>query len=471
MTPSPPPSEFGLDAAQPLHGVVVCCTSISPEQRSDIEAKVVELGGRHKQDLTLDATHLIVGDYDTPKYRHVARERPDIKAMDAAWIYALSNHWKRDDEIDFAALEQTHRLQPLERGCVPASSQAPGQRLSLLICLTGFGDERSTIAQSIASSGGRHTGDLTRKCSHLIVCKPEGKKYQAAQNWKLHTVTLGWLHQSIARGMILDEARFDPLLPPHEQGVGATVPRPVRTKRPRRDTPSGVDDGSRKLRKTASIKLKSQKSNLWDDILGETAAREPMPAADSRAQCLPPQPTTAQPPRPDYAFAIAGFDDERHRRKLHDSILSLDGALVASPQDLLRSSAAHRLLVVPQTCPPDKVPPVPGPAIGLVTELYVETCLHAKAFAPPGPGPVGRPFPCFPLAGLANLAICSAGFAGMELSQVARIVAQLGARYEEQMRRSTSLLVCKSLQAVRKEKLRFALKWRIPVVSADWLWH
>ncbi|KAF7549636.1 hypothetical protein G7046_g8278 [Stylonectria norvegica] len=128
--------------------------------------------------LTPDVTHLVVGDYDTPKYRHVARERVDIKAMDARWIEAVAELWKNDEDIDFATLEAEYQLKPLEkRGVDPASQAAESApRDSLLICLTGFGDQRDEIADKITASGGRYTGDLTRKCTHLIVNKPEGKK-------------------------------------------------------------------------------------------------------------------------------------------------------------------------------------------------------------------------------------------------------------------------------------------------------
>ncbi|KAH6673877.1 hypothetical protein EV126DRAFT_306906, partial [Verticillium dahliae] len=81
---------------------------------TEIEKKAQDLGGHHKYDLTPDVTHLIVGQYDTPKYRHVAKERPDIKAMDARWIDAVADLWKNAAEIDFAALETQWQLKPLE---------------------------------------------------------------------------------------------------------------------------------------------------------------------------------------------------------------------------------------------------------------------------------------------------------------------------------------------------------------------
>jgi len=213
MSSSPPADHdrHTIDPAEPLRGFVLCCTSIPPEQRvrqpatvpppfvypanscvlswqTDIGNKVAELGGIHKYDLTPDCTHLIVGNYDTPKYRHVARERPDVKAMDAAWIEALSELWRNDDEIDFWALEKEYQLKALER--CGASLSSPEARQSLLVCLTGFGEQRDKIAETITANGGRYTGDLTRKCSHLIVSKPEGKKFSAAKSWGVYTVTL-----------------------------------------------------------------------------------------------------------------------------------------------------------------------------------------------------------------------------------------------------------------------------------------
>lgn len=103
------------------------------------------MGGVHKYDLTPDVTHLIVGDYNTAKYRHVAKERPDIKPMAAAWVEAVRRLWVEDQEIDFAALESSWQLQTLESsGGIPNSSE-PAERMKqkLVCCLTNFEDSPS----------------------------------------------------------------------------------------------------------------------------------------------------------------------------------------------------------------------------------------------------------------------------------------------------------------------------------------
>lgn len=462
--------------------------------QSEIAAKVQDLGGVHKYDLTPDVTHLVVGEYDTPKYRHVARERPDIKAMDIAWVEAVMDLWKKDDEIDFAKLEREYQLKTFEtRGTeMGTQSTSVGEREALLICLTGFGDQRDEIAESIISNGGKYTGDLTRKCTHLVVNTPEGKKFNAAKSWNVRTVTFDWLTQSIARGMILEETKFDPLLPPEEQGVGAWIKEDRRRqslgKRSRSEVITRGEEGQgmRKLRRTATAKLNTQRDNIWGDILGRTASREYSFAQENQQQPQEKQPkqdeTVQQEPvaepRGTYSqciFCIHGFNRQK-TSVLREIITSLDGRVV-SLEELTNDPSPNatikaRFLIVPQTSQPDTHPTITNDDIHVVTEFFIERCLHTKKFLfPLGDLTLGRPFPTFPIPGFEDLTICSAAFTGIELSQVARAVIQLGANFEEQFRPSTTVLVCRALEHIRKEKLKLALRWGVPVVSADWLWE
>ncbi|CAF3456099.1 unnamed protein product [Fusarium graminearum] len=500
---APEDEDIQVDPAEPLKGIVVCCTSIPAEHRTTIAAKVSELGGVHKYDLTPDVTHLIVGDYNTPKYRHVARERPDIKAMDAAWIEALSEIWKNDDEINYRQLETKYQLKPLEkRGIDPTIQLQPGEgeaeQKSLCICLTGFGDQRGEIAKKITSNGGVFTGDLTKKCTHLIVHKPEGRKYAAARSWNIYPVTLAWLDQSIARGMILDESKFDPTLPPEEQGKGAWVTRELKrslSKRSKSAMGIGAEEGPRKLRKTASMKLSSQRNSMWGDILGRSTSRDYSFAQESRSedafqpqdQQQQPQYEEAQPqPQPpvpplledqgifaNCRFYIHGFTAQR-TSVLEQTLLTLGANVCKSLNEAalgkIPQSPRSRFLIVPQLSQPDTHPQQSYDDLYVVTEYYIEKCLHNKQYFDPMEHVLGRPFPFFPIPAFANLVICTAAFTGIELNQVARAAAQLGAKYEGEFRKTTSVLVCKNLASMRKEKLRMALRWGVPVVSADWFW-
>ncbi len=83
------------------------------------------MGAIHKFDLTSDVTHLIVGDFDTPKYKFVAKERPDVKCSLPSWIDAVRESWMEGWETDVNALEIAHTLPTLT---------------GLKVCVTGFDD-------------------------------------------------------------------------------------------------------------------------------------------------------------------------------------------------------------------------------------------------------------------------------------------------------------------------------------------
>lgn len=68
------------------------------------------MGAVHRLDLTADVTHLIVGNIDTPKCRHTAKERPDIHVLKPEWIHAIRKAYMEDQDIDVDALVQEHRL-------------------------------------------------------------------------------------------------------------------------------------------------------------------------------------------------------------------------------------------------------------------------------------------------------------------------------------------------------------------------
>ncbi|KAK8091942.1 BRCA1 C Terminus domain-containing protein [Apiospora hydei] len=504
---SPPTSETGgtaFDPSQPFAGVVVCCTSIPPDQRTEIATRTADLGGIHKYDLTPDVTHLIVGDYDTPKYRHVARERPDIKPMAVGWINAVRSLWVEDQDMNFPELEAQWQLKPFEsRGANPHSPHAeerePGR---LLVCLTGFEEaDRLYIEDTVKANGGEYTGDLSRKVTHLIVCKPEGKKYMAARDWDITTVSLKWLNDSVDRGMILDEACYDPLFPPERQGRGARKEIKqllASTKRPRDGSVAAPEEGRRKLRKTASMKLAKGGNNIWGEMIVKRSSMDlSRPALDSRAASMSaidqaPEPQASESsqlsrsmssvnptPLPDGGvfsscrFFVHGFPTKRSQI-VCEHLVSHGGEVSSSLADVASAShpepADQRFLIVPQSSQPDTHPIIPE-GVHIITEFYLERCIHNRRLFHPNEHILGRPFPLFPIDGFQELTICTAGFKNEQLNQVEKTVSQLGAKYAERLNSQSSLLVCPSIKDVRRQKLDFAILSKIPVVNAEWLWQ
>lgn len=83
------------------------------------------MGATHKFDLTSDVTHLLVGDIDTPKYKYVAKERPDVKVVLPAWLEAVRQSWMEGGATDVSTFEEQYKVPPL---------------YNLRISITGFDD-------------------------------------------------------------------------------------------------------------------------------------------------------------------------------------------------------------------------------------------------------------------------------------------------------------------------------------------
>lgn len=350
-------------------------------------------------------------------------------------------------------------------------------------------DERSELQKRITSSGGDYSGELNKKCTHLIVARPEGQKYLAARKWNLKVVSVEWLNQSVERGMILDEQCFDPLLPPEERGKGARDDPEVAVGKRQRllDSFAEPDGPRRKLRKTASMKLSSQRETVWGDILGmkasASAQTEPTPreepaskpVADAEVDAPVPAPSKDEGIFSTSYFYIQHFES-RKRDILAQTVAALGGHVCQTPEDLHLAdlpTPCHRFTVVPQDSHSTPAPPPPN-ARGTsttVTEFFIERCLRDKKLHDPAAHVLGRPFPVHPIPGLEGLRVCSAGFQGIDLHHLDRAVRQLGARFEETFRRGTSVLVCKELRLVRREKLRLAVDNGIPVVGEAWIWE
>ncbi|KAH3979239.1 hypothetical protein HBH52_101450 [Parastagonospora nodorum] len=493
---------------KPLSGAILCCTSIAPEQRSNLGNIGADLGATIKLDLTSDVTHLIVGSIDSNKYRYVARSREDVKVLSPAWLEAMREVWlEGHDDLDVAALEEEHRVPTF---------------FGLKICLTGFDnpEQRRYIQETVDKNGAEYHGDLTKAVTHLIAATPTGKKYEHAVNWRMKIVSLEWFQQSLERGMVLDEACYHPTIPVEERGKGAWdrrefPPAPASAKRARESEPSqALNPFRRKLRRSASTRLGSQSAELWAGITAATTERQQdngddwtedldkqdtprehapaihphdsiIPENDARADADPAKDhhLVALPSRQShndiaqgvFAGRIVfphGFDEEKTnilRQHLQDkgAHVPQSSELNALALDDLRSG----FLVVPHDAQVDltSVPERAGSVLSLVTNWWVERCLYGKRLVDPADDILSRPFDKHSISGFAGLTINSTAFVGIELLHVTKVVALMGATYDEQLSAKTSVIVCNTLEP-NAQKLKFATDRRIPAVHATWLW-
>ncbi|KAH8599974.1 BRCT domain-containing protein [Bisporella sp. PMI_857] len=470
----------------PLRGVVICCTSVDDEKRTQLAQYAQQMGAKHLFDLTSDVTHLIVGAYDTPKYRYVAKERPDVKPMALDWVQALRELWINDKEINFEALEKEHTLPTLS---------------TLKFSMTGCEDptERLQIAESVRSNGGIYEGDLTKQITHLISFRTEGAKYKAAKTWGLRIVSIEWLRDSLERGMILDENLYDPILPLEQRGVGAWDQSKKRTllgKRFRDDSNGNGKETKRKIRRTASARLSSAHEGIWGDIVATgvpqvvrsgvwesndeqngTRTTEALKNECRRGSAIGTVATldTTQEIKGMFgscSFFLDGFEPKKFQI-LCNHMLPHGAEICNTLKDLLRSinhtSATRLFRIIPSSIVEHENEDVAS-NIEVVTEWWVERCLHNKTFLEPSSHVIGRPFPKFPIKEFNDMTISSAAFSGIDLLHLKKAVELIGAKYSEDMTRHSSVLITKSTVGLRKDKSDHAREWNIPILDADWLW-
>jgi DNA replication regulator DPB11 len=499
----------------PLSNVVLCSTSLPQDVRvgpstptkphvdAYLQAEQIRLadtaqqmGATHKLDLTGEVTHLIVGDLDTPKYKYVAKERPDIVVLDPKWIDAVREVWMDGGEVDVEGLEKKHRYPTLA---------------GLKICITGITDQarRNELSSTVEHEGAEYHGDLTKQVTHLLVAAPEGAKYKAAKDWRIHTVSLKWLEDSVQRGMALDPRYYDPTMSYEEQGKGAyrkeSGPRTTLGKRVRtEERPSaGNENGKRKLRRHASRRLEDHSQDVWQDIsavdisttvaapsetdqwtVGEEDSQlslgRPGPRPQVRKSFNAQEVRTAEEPDSrlqgvfsGWRVTMQGFAKDKAERLVQ--YLEPNGAHVIQRLQDLEAPEADEYpwklcLIVPHAQPsPDMhIDPAPSGVV-TATEWWVERCLLYKQALDPEIDVLSQPLWNLNILGFSKLTVSTTGFSGVDYRQVAEAVKLSGATYQEQLNSTISILVSGS-STVKKEKAYYAAKHHIPVVTADWLW-
>lgn len=445
------------------------------------------MGADHKLDLTADVTHLIVGSITTPKYKYVAKDRPDIKVLDPKWIEAVRASWMEGGDVDVEALEKEHRF-PTFGG--------------LQICVTGFGDvvQRDFISHTVEEHGAVYSGDLTKSVTHLITAVPEGAKYTHARLWHIPTVSLRWFEDSLQRGMALDESLYDPTIPSEEQGKGAFRQHPKQRtslgKHGRDEERRRIvaeDAGRKKLRRTMSSRLDGHSQEMWSEMSTHNAKVE-LPRADqwkdedsSKAHVLDSKAVPAEKAGTSRNNKAAGRDVEAkgdasgllsgcrvvvhgfdsRKTALLSKVLQQNGAIIEDPSSTFED-LSQRYHLVPHESSQQQVLEI-SPGVTIVTEWWVERCIHYKRLLKPDEDVLSQPVLDAVVDGFADLSISTTGFSGVDLRQVAEAVKLVGGSYEQNVNPSSSVLISGS-NSIRKEKAFYADKHNIPVVSPEWLW-
>lgn len=301
--------------------------------------------------------------------------------------------------------------------------------------------------------------------------------------------------------MILDEKLYDPALPLEERGVGAwdrNKPKKKTTlgKRTREESETGLAGPKRRLRRSASSKLNSQSDGLWGDITstggglvtqvqrsGVWESTDEQTQRESSTTLKAPTDSssimTVAAPEPPVVtgifsgcrFFLGGFEPKKSLI-LYKHLAPNGGEMVESVEDLsaesLKGATMRKFRMIPSTILEDDSSSTSS--FETITEFWLERCLHNKQFLEPSDHIIGQPFPKFPIEGFQELTINSAAFTGIDLLHVTKSVRLIGAIYTEDLTPQTSILLTKSVTALRKDKAEHAHDWKIPIVNATWLW-
>ena len=279
-------------------------------------------------------------------------------------------------------------------------------------------------------NGGEYRGDLTKEISYLVAFKAAGNKYSHAKLWGIPTVSLEWFYDSLQRGMVLDETKYDPQMPQEERGKDAwirpAVSDPSLAKRAREDEIAA--EPPRKLRKTMSAKLGQQNDQIWTDIVGGGSGKklETKGEWEAKSVTIDIKPTTEQashiglgasilktrkvsktmsetanPQRGGFFwgkhFYIHGFD-ERKATILRNHLSSQSASFVGNVTEIPCSSAptcvANGFILVPHSSSNvnDLSASDDISQATTVTDFWVESCLHRDMLVPPDANVLYTPF-------------------------------------------------------------------------------
>ncbi|OLL21835.1 S-M checkpoint control protein rad4 [Neolecta irregularis DAH-3] len=412
--------------------------------------------------------------------KYAAKHRTDLKIMRAEWIEDMFKAWLDGEDINVEQYVQKYKSPPF---------------YNLSVCLTNLpADFREIIERQITENGGTYCKDLTKHVTHLVAASATGKKYDFAKKWGMKIVAPEWLDRSLERGACLDEVLFDPLLSPSKRGQGAWT-NPIAPKRTA-DPVAAAD--RRPLKRIKSKASQACSQDVWKDILiedndstnlkkAETSLWEDndVKMADQSAK-VPYEPSFGfditmetnddslfQMDSPDtgifsgLTFFLSIFDDRQ--AALLTSHLIDNGGSIAKGMFRFSGNEKTCFVVVPHTTLKKDAPVVEGAY--LITEWWIEKCLHRKAFLDPLSEIISGPLFTnqHALDGANQYSVSVSGFSGIEHLHIKKILIRLGFRFEESLNRRRSLLILNETSK-KSQKAQKAKEWGVRIVQVSWLW-
>ncbi|CAR29707.1 hypothetical protein ZYGR_0AD03910 [Zygosaccharomyces rouxii] len=442
---------------KPFQGITFCPTGFNDESCSrNISKKIVKLGGFFNRDLTLQVNVLVIGKTkDTKKYKFAVRHRQDIIFVSTESVESIYQRWLAGEELSGALdlLRSRYSLPPLDGVYVFIG------RVDDQICTLQRLEQLCYLQGCFKCNSTHFTKDCQTKSQGTLVVfvsdSLDGIRVKAAMELGIPIIHPKWVLDCHKRNALLE---FDPyyLLETIEPGttldqIGInscdcwdSLAEPISVIRD--PTTNSV------TRTNPRIKFKPQGDKLW---------RRAMSNAPQLSLSSPTSaPITPQLPKEEieesnlhekdstvhYIFQDITFNIDSKFSQHHATILQK----VIEQQAGILSKDSAQYHIIPSNCPIEGID-----SHGVVTEFFIERCLHYKKLIDP-PDSWCKPFLrslnviLKPSQSLLHdnksnfLKVSITGFKGVELlhlTKILKIMEPLGIKFTEYLNSSTDLLL------------------------------
>ncbi|ANZ77462.1 BA75_04380T0 [Komagataella pastoris] len=435
--------------SKPFKGKLFCPTCIPQDIKDDLAEKISDMGGALVNPLTSDVRYLIVGDRDSDKFRYSVKYRPDIIFLRPKSIKEIYDEWlQARKEVSFDGYEL-----PVFEG--------------LRVCLTRTREpsQREEFQKLIEDRGGKVSEALTMGKSCVVTSEKSGKRYEKALEWKIPTLDLRWVTDSVKRGAMLDMNFYDiSKLPANLLGKGACNWRELDEFFMEEDVRKKYHDDSKsreRKRNTEEEHLKVVKrnpkiwksimerikpsdfsvhdKNVWDTDLikidsGEVkknfgkAKNMPLEGEIASTNSLPNTGRISVATSNIFSglyFLCYGFNE--FQASILNRVIILSGGKFCDNDKSENFDSITHLLVphgFTRCCISERFLASFPNTTEIVTDWFVERSLHYKKIMDDR---WGRPL-CHTKLGI-NLKVCITGFCGVELLHIIKLIEILGFEY------------------------------------------
>ncbi|CCE61805.1 hypothetical protein TPHA_0B01320 [Tetrapisispora phaffii CBS 4417] len=485
---------------KPFHGITFCPTAIQAEEASRLISKqIIKLGGNFSKDLTKYVNVLVIGQSkNTEKYKFAVKYRADIIFINVATLNQIYQLWLSGDDVTLenhsnfehlkgdgrlkarmmAVLQAKYSIPPLENFRVfigrisqklkfpddkPATAELP-KILDLEKVCTKLG-----VASCNSNNFIKDCRSTTSSPAVFITDNPQGARVDAARSQGLAIIHYKWLLDCLKRNAML---QFDPyylldnVLNSLYDDIGSNACECwdkigdynlMKTRNKDVDNINKDSDtgDSTIITSTMLNKFKTEGNKLWNKVISNNLSQgtnmeknkpiihngidQKIALRADTGRCFD-----------KYKFHIHNSFSEKHQRILEKVIQQNDGTII---EDMPDSNIDETVFII---IPCDRSIEELGVSSNsnLVTEFFVERCLHYKKLLLPldswsKPFLLTKEFEIKPNKKLLHsenlhLNVSITGFHGVELLHLTKIfdiLKPMGINYMKYLNRTTDLLI------------------------------